>query len=162
MGERKRETVKERERKRWREYENWEGKEKSLKNRCAKIVCLQWMWTLCVMATTTTTACYYTWCYGVASVLTRSGFRNHLTLSSCQKKYQADYILAFVNQNSQYMEIPKMICNWVKLYWYLFLKSDMVNTFTTFDFLDILNLKNTEFSSLICNTKNYCIQFLKF
>ena len=52
MGERKRETVKERERERERErgvrererrgeYENREGKEKSLKNRCAKIVCLQ-------------------------------------------------------------------------------------------------------------------------
>ena len=43
MGERKRETVKERERERERrgEYENSEGKEKSLKNRCAKIVCLQ-------------------------------------------------------------------------------------------------------------------------
>ena len=43
MGERKREAVKERgrERKRGREYENREGKEKSLKNRCAKIVCLQ-------------------------------------------------------------------------------------------------------------------------
>ena len=45
MGERKRETVKERERERKRErrgkYENREGKEKPLKNRCAKIVCLQ-------------------------------------------------------------------------------------------------------------------------
>ena len=46
MGERKRETVKvregsERERERRGEYENREGKEKSLKNRCAKIVCLQ-------------------------------------------------------------------------------------------------------------------------
>ena len=47
MGERKRETVKERERKREREREkdeesvNREGNEKSLKNRCAKIVCLQ-------------------------------------------------------------------------------------------------------------------------
>ena len=48
MGERKRENVKERERKREvrererrGEYENREGKEKSLKNRCAKIVCLQ-------------------------------------------------------------------------------------------------------------------------
>ena len=47
MGERKRETVKERERESVRErerrgeYENREGKEKSLKNRCAKIVCLQ-------------------------------------------------------------------------------------------------------------------------
>ena len=43
MGERKRETIKERERERERqgEYENREGKEKSLKNRCAKIVCLQ-------------------------------------------------------------------------------------------------------------------------
>ena len=47
MVERKRETVKERERgggvrKRERrgEYENREGKEKSLKNRCTKIVCL--------------------------------------------------------------------------------------------------------------------------
>ena len=54
MGERKRETVKEREREREGvvrdsererrgEYENREGKEKSLKNRCAKIVCLQYM-----------------------------------------------------------------------------------------------------------------------
>ena len=55
VGERKMETVKEkRERKRERrgsererekerrgEYENREGKEKSLKKRCAKIVCLQ-------------------------------------------------------------------------------------------------------------------------
>ena len=43
MDERKRETVKERERERERrgEYENREGKEKSLINRCAKIVCLQ-------------------------------------------------------------------------------------------------------------------------
>ena len=54
MGERKRETVKERERERERgreeserereirgEYENREVKEKSLKNRCVKIVCLQ-------------------------------------------------------------------------------------------------------------------------
>ena len=50
VGERKRETVKERERERegserererQGEYENREGKEKSLKNRCAKIVCLQ-------------------------------------------------------------------------------------------------------------------------
>ena len=52
VGERKWETVKEREREREREvserererrgeYENGEGKEKSLKNRCAKIVCLQ-------------------------------------------------------------------------------------------------------------------------
>ena len=41
MGERKRETVKEKEREREREYENREGKEKSLKNRYAKIVCLQ-------------------------------------------------------------------------------------------------------------------------
>ena len=53
MGERKRETVKEsereregegegseRERERRGEYENREGKEKSLKNRCAKTVCL--------------------------------------------------------------------------------------------------------------------------
>ena len=49
MGERKRETVKERERERRGseiererrgEYENREGKEKSLKNGCAKIVCL--------------------------------------------------------------------------------------------------------------------------
>ena len=31
----------ERERERRGEYENREGKEKSLKNRCAKIVCLQ-------------------------------------------------------------------------------------------------------------------------
>ena len=31
----------ERERERQGEYENREGKEKSLKNRCAKIVCLQ-------------------------------------------------------------------------------------------------------------------------
>ena len=45
MGEIERETVKERERERERrgEYENREGKEKSLKNRCAKIVCLQRM-----------------------------------------------------------------------------------------------------------------------
>ena len=50
MGERKRETVEERERERGGserererrgEQENREGKEKSLKNRCAKIVCLQ-------------------------------------------------------------------------------------------------------------------------
>ena len=48
MGERKRETVKKRERgggkreiERRGEFENREGKEKSLKNRCAKIVCLQ-------------------------------------------------------------------------------------------------------------------------
>ena len=45
MGERKRETLKERERERERvrrgEYENREGKEKSLKNGCVKIVCLQ-------------------------------------------------------------------------------------------------------------------------
>ena len=41
MGERKRATVKEREREREREYENREGKEKSLKKRCAKIVCLK-------------------------------------------------------------------------------------------------------------------------
>ena len=48
MGERKRETIKERERKgeserereRRGEYEKREGKEKSLINRCAKIVCL--------------------------------------------------------------------------------------------------------------------------
>ena len=32
-----------RERERQGEYENREGKEKSLKNRCAKIVCLQRM-----------------------------------------------------------------------------------------------------------------------
>ena len=31
----------ERERERRGEYENKEGKEKSLKNRCAKIICLQ-------------------------------------------------------------------------------------------------------------------------
>ena len=50
VGERKRETVKKREREREGseierdrrgEYENREGKEKFLKNRCAKIVCLQ-------------------------------------------------------------------------------------------------------------------------
>ena len=43
MGERKRETVKERETERERraENENREGEEKSLKNRCAKIACLQ-------------------------------------------------------------------------------------------------------------------------
>ena len=43
MGERKRETIKEKERERERqgEYEKREGKEKSLKNRCAKIVYLQ-------------------------------------------------------------------------------------------------------------------------
>ena len=40
---RDRERVREREKERERrgEYENREGKEKSLKNRCAKIVCLQ-------------------------------------------------------------------------------------------------------------------------
>ena len=38
--ERKR-GVRERERERRGEYENREGKAKSLKNRCAKIVCLQ-------------------------------------------------------------------------------------------------------------------------
>ena len=37
--ERERRGVRERERR--GEYENREGKEKSLKNRCAKIVCLQ-------------------------------------------------------------------------------------------------------------------------
>ena len=43
MGERKRETVIEieRERERRGEYDNREGKEKSLKNSCAKIVCLK-------------------------------------------------------------------------------------------------------------------------
>ena len=48
MGERKRENVKEREKEgsereseRQGEYENREGKEKPLKKRCAKIVCLQ-------------------------------------------------------------------------------------------------------------------------
>ena len=44
-GEREREREgeggSERERERRGEYENREGKEKSLKNRCAKIVCLQ-------------------------------------------------------------------------------------------------------------------------
>ena len=39
----KRERERERERERRGEYENREGKEKSLKNRCAKIVCLQRM-----------------------------------------------------------------------------------------------------------------------
>ena len=39
--ERVRERERERERERRLEYENKEGKEKSLKNRCAKIVCLQ-------------------------------------------------------------------------------------------------------------------------
>ena len=47
MGKIKRETVKKRERERERERErrgeceNREGKEKSLKNKCAKIVCIQ-------------------------------------------------------------------------------------------------------------------------
>ena len=41
-GEREREREgSERERERRGEFENREGKEKSLKNRCAKIVCLQ-------------------------------------------------------------------------------------------------------------------------
>ena len=39
--ERKRVIKRERERERLGEYENREGKEKSLNNRCAKIVCLQ-------------------------------------------------------------------------------------------------------------------------
>ena len=42
MGERKRETVKKREREREKDEESMRiGKEKSLKYRCAKIVCLQ-------------------------------------------------------------------------------------------------------------------------
>ena len=43
MGQRKRETVKEREREGERrgEYENREGKEKSRKNRCAEILYLE-------------------------------------------------------------------------------------------------------------------------
>ena len=40
-GERSGERERERERERRGEYENREGKEKSLKNRCAKIVGLQ-------------------------------------------------------------------------------------------------------------------------
>ena len=41
VKDREREKKRERERERRGEYENREGEEKSLKNRCAKIVCLQ-------------------------------------------------------------------------------------------------------------------------